>query len=94
MKYRVEIPEPKAARNKFRREVTVLYGGGYDGHYRDKIFVMESNQSSLEFEVKDEYIYKEETTESDRLIFDVYVEYSNESASRKERYSLLPVKIS
>lgn len=94
VKYKVTIPPPKAKRMlSLDKKVMVEFTGGFDGYRREKVYFLKPYKFSLEFEIPNdvEYIYNSSIMDGDH--FNVFVEYSNENGSRKERIRLVPGKI-
>jgi len=90
MKYIVEIPQPSAKRLKHVK-LTIELSDGWVA-YKPRVYDL-TNQTSFEFEVDDDFDYLRETSVIDGPNFDVYVEFSNDSGSRKEKIHLTPKRI-
>ena len=91
MKYQVVIPRPSAKRMK-RAVLIISRESGWET-FGNKVFDVDLSKSSFEFEVDDSFEYIEDTTCNDGFVFDVCVEFSNDSGSRKEKFHLVPMKM-
>lgn len=91
MKYQVAIPKPSAKRLK-KGILVITLESGWEV-YPSRTYDLVPEQASFEFEVEDPFDYVYDTSVIDGNVFNVYVEYSNDSGSRKEKYSLVPMRI-
>lgn len=93
MRYRVQLPSPKAKRLKTRKVFLQIEsawgpsGGSVPAH---ELKGVGSEDTSFEFEVDDNVESVLNTTRIDGRTFRVWVEFTNETGSRKEKYQLVP----
>lgn len=88
-KYRVVIPPPKSKRMEKNKNLVIVLDFGWEGGMK-KNYDLKQEDYFFEFEVAKEFEYCYNTTCTDGCNFDVYVEYQNDTGSRKETYSLVP----
>lgn len=89
MKCNVVIPKPKASRMDKEKKIVIEKSNGWTCCGRTS-HTIPANQQGFEFEIPDDYEYVFNRTMCDGPTFNVWVEYSNESGTRKEKVFLVP----
>jgi len=87
-KYKVVVPRPSAKRMK-NGKVVVELSSGWEVYPRE-IYDIDVNIGIFEFEVSDSFECIHNTTVTDGDVFNVYVEFSNDGDTRRERVYLVP----
>ena len=82
---------PSAKRMAGNKVLKITANDGW-GQGWDKSYPL-TNETEFEFEVRDDVEWIGQTTCNDSMVFNVSVEYSNSTGSRKETVHLVPQKI-
>jgi hypothetical protein len=91
-KWKVSIPLPKSKRMEGTGVLVVQKNEGWGGTVYDKYKIGPEFVDAI-FEVSDEYEWRGASSVIDGNDFDVYIEYTNSTGSRKETIRLVPEKV-
>jgi len=92
MLWEVTIPAPSAKRMAGSGKLSILESSGWCvGPIRE--IILAADQASVQFHVSDEVDWSRDTSMIDGPVFDVWVDYSNTSGSRKSRVHLVPQRV-
>ena len=91
MKYFVIVPPPKSKRMIENRQLLIYLEDGWDGC--KQIINPVCNLGKTEIDVPEEYEWLFGTSKNDGSTFQVIVEYTNSTGSKKEMYNLVPEKV-
>lgn len=93
-RYEVMVPPPSAKRMLGNGKLVVVLHDGWEG---DQLVQVEPTENATSaqpglatFEIPDRYEWSRSTSIIDGWSFDVYVEWSNNTGSRKQRFDLVP----
>ena len=92
MKWQVVIPKPPVKRMEGSGKLFIRYDDGWSGGFAKQL-PLEPDQTIAEFEVSEEYEWIGSTSICDGTTFEVWVEYSNSTGSRKTNVRLVPQKV-
>lgn len=93
MRYLAKIQPPKSKRMIGSGVVTIEISDGWNGGYRDS-FAIPAEQNVVGFELPPSVEYIGWTRTMDGTTFQIWIDYQNQSGSRKERYHLVPEVVS
>lgn len=91
-KWKVDIPLPKSKRMEGTGILVVQRNVGWMGTFYDRYKIGPEFKDAI-FEIDSSYEWIGETSTIDGDDFDVYIEYTNSTGSRKESFRLVPEKV-
>jgi hypothetical protein len=91
-KWKVQIPLPKSKRMEGTGVLVVARNNGWSGTVYDRYKIGPEFADAI-FEIDDCYEWAGTTSIIDGDDFDVYIEYTNSTGSRKESVRLVPEKV-
>ena len=92
MLWEVTIPAPSAKRMAGSGKLCIQTSDGWRAGPAREI-PLTAEQASVQFHVSDEVDWSRDTSMIDGPVFDVWVDYSNTSGSRKSRVHLVPQRV-
>ncbi len=94
MRYRVDIPKPKAERMDDQpRTLKISWSSGWSGFGGKRQYTIQPIIETFEFEMMDNYESATDTDAIDGRAFWVKIEFSNQDGSRTEVVDLVPQKV-